>query len=506
VNATSQPDVDADVVVIGGGAAGLATAVRAAELGARVTLIEKNAELGGTTKLSIGSISAAGTKLQRAAGVRDNPDDHFLDMAAFAGDLVPRDNLALRRLYVENAADTVHWIQDKGVALFGPMPEPPHRQPRMHNVLPNSAAYIYWFEREAVRLGVTIVRGTAAQHLEQQGGRVTGVWVQGPSGRHLVRATKGVVLAAGDFSNSVEVKQGHFTESRAVSVPGINPTSTGDGLRLGVEVGGRVLNGDLAVGPEMRFVAPPRKLLLQRLPPWKPLTTSMLLALKWLPDAIQRPFIMSFATSYLAPARSVFQKGAVLVNERGERFTDEQDAPQLDLPTQPNGVGYIVLPRPVADQFTAWPNFISTAPGVAYAYLDDYRRNRKDIFHAADTVQDLAAALGADAGALATSLGTTPSAGGGFVALGPVKSWIVLTEGGLAVDTSLRVLDADDEPVPGLYAVGSNGQGGLLLEGHGNHVGWAFISGRLAARNVLRDAAAVGAADRSVVAASGEVR
>ena len=34
-----------------------------------------------------------------------------------------------------------------------------------------------------------------------------------------------------------------------------------------------------------------------------------------------------------------------------------------------------------------------------------------------------------------------------------------------------------------LYAAGANGQGGMLLEGHGHHLGWAFVSGRLAGRN-----------------------
>ncbi len=37
--------------------------------------------------------------------------------------------------------------------------------------------------------------------------------------------------------------------------------------------------------------------------------------------------------------------------------------------------------------------------------------------------------------------------------------------------------------LPGLYGAGSSGQGGLLLEGHGHHLGWAFTSGRIAGRN-----------------------
>ena len=39
-----------------------------------------------------------------------------------------------------------------------------------------------------------------------------------------------------------------------------------------------------------------------------------------------------------------------------------------------------------ADQVGAWPSFVSTAPGVAYAYLKDYRRNRRDIYHQAATL------------------------------------------------------------------------------------------------------------------------
>lgn len=54
--------MEADVVVIGGGGSGLAAAIGAAESGASVVLLEKNAALGGTTALSIGSISAAGTQ------------------------------------------------------------------------------------------------------------------------------------------------------------------------------------------------------------------------------------------------------------------------------------------------------------------------------------------------------------------------------------------------------------------------------------------------------------
>jgi predicted oxidoreductase len=61
--------------------------------------------------------------------------------------------------------------------------------------------------------------------------------------------------------------------------------------------------------------------------------------------------------------------------------------------------------------------------------------------------------------------------------------FVTFTDGGLAVDESLRVINREGLVIPGLYAAGSTGQGGLVLEGHGHHLGWAFTSGRLAGRN-----------------------
>ena len=155
------------------------------------------------------------------------------------------------------------------------------------------------------------------------------------------------------------------------------------------------------------------------------------------------------------------------------------------MPDQPGKVGYIVIDAGLARQYAAWPHFISTAPGIAYAYIDDYRRNRPDVYTAAPTLAGLAHKLGMDATALARSAlagGVRALTDGPFVALGPVRSVFVHSEGGLVVDSRHRVLGADSQPLPGLYAAGSTGQGGLLLKGHGHHLAWAFVSGRRAGR------------------------
>jgi succinate dehydrogenase/fumarate reductase flavoprotein subunit len=484
-------EIAADVVVVGGGGTGLAAAIAARSHGSSVLLLEKNHELGGSTAWSIGSITATGTPHQRRQGIEDTPDAHCADMPLFAQGLAARDNEPLRRILCEHVPETFAWLLSLGVRFYGPLPEPPHRVPRMHNVLPNSRSYIYHLERHARRIGVEIRCGTAARRLIQDGGRVIGVETAGDGGPILAR--RGVVLAAGDFTSGAALKR-RFISEQAAKIEGVNPTATGDGQAMALELGARVVNGDLALGPEIRFVPPQRDSLVRRLPPWPLLGSFMAWSLDHMPQALLRPFVMSFVTTALAPSPALFEAGAVLINRNGERFCDELDEPALALPDQPEKQAYILLDQVIAQQFSAWPNFISTAPGVAYAYLADYRRNRKDVFHSAPTVPGLAEKIGVPAAALERSVrpdhtpgSNRPRASLGrapFYALGPVRSVFVHNEGGLAVDLEHRVLGPNDEPIPGLYAAGATGQGGLLLKGHGHHLAWAFTSGRRAGRIV----------------------
>lgn len=474
-----------DVVVVGGGGAGLAAAIEARERGARVLLIEKNPQLGGSTAWSIGSVTSSGTPHQRKRGIIDNAADHWADMPGFAGDLDARDNPALRRILCDEIPDTFQWLLDSGVRFMGPMPEPPHRQPRMHNVLPNSRSFIYHLSRRARRAGVDIRTGLRVKALLREDGRVTGVEAEGKDRAVLrARGRGGVILAAGDFTNGPEFKARFMGEQEA-KVEGVNLTATGDGQRLGESLGATILNGDLALGPEIRFIAPAQENWVRRLPPWRWLAVLMQWSLDHLPQAMLRPFMMKFLTTALAPSTTLFEQGAILVNQRGERFGNECDKPAWRLPDQPGKIGYIVMDAALAQRFSAWPDFVSTAPGVAYAYIPDYRRNRPDVYAEAATLPELAARLGMNAEALARSVASAPVrpfGAGPYVALGPVRPVFVHSEGGLKVDAQHRVLGADEQPLRGLYAAGSTGQGGLLLKGHGHHLAWAFVSGRRAGR------------------------
>lgn len=473
-----------DVVVVGAGGAGLAAAIEARDAGATVVLLEKNPRPHGSTAWSVGSVSATQTPHQRAAGIIDNPQDHWADMPGFAGDLAERDNHELRRVLCDGMPDTFQWLLDSGVRFMGPMPEPPHRQPRMHNVLPNSRSFVYHLTRRARRVGVDIRTDTKVEDILQIDGRVTGVRCVVAGRTVEFAARRGVILAAGDFTNSPVLKA-RFMGQQESKVDGVNTTATGDGQRMAEKLGARIVNGDLALGPELRFIAPAKETFVRRLPPWRWLAAFMQWSMAHLPPSILRPFLMKFLTTALAPSPTLFDAGAVLVNQRGERFCDERGKPAFALPDQPGKVGWIVIDAALAERFSAWPDFISTAPGVAYAYVGDYKQNRQDIYAESDSPDGLARMLKMEPALLAESLASLkpkPGAVARYVALGPVRSVFVHNEGGLAVDLQHRVLGKDDRPIAGLFAAGSTGQGGLLLRGHGHHLAWAFVSGRRAGR------------------------
>ena len=482
-----------DVIVVGGDGAGLAAAIASAEAGAKTLLIEKNAELGGTSGWSVGSITASASPHQERAGIADDPDRHFEDMALFHGDrLRGRDNEALRRLLVDNLPATFRWLLDLGLVFHGPMPEPPHTVPRMHNVLPNSRILVHRLSRRARRLGVEIRVACPMEDLIVDNGRVAGVATAG----NRLPARRAVVLAAGDFSANAALKR-RYMSAEAARVAAFNETSTGDWHDPVIALGGKVLNGDVALGPEIRFVPPARETLVRRLPPWLWLARFVRWSIDHAPPRILRPFVMGFLTTALMPSPELYRRGALLVNRNGERFADETAAPWADMPDQPGGEAFLVMDGTLAETFRAWPNFISTAPGIAYAYLDDYRRNRPDIFHRAGTLGELAHKTGMEAGRLEAAVATYNDriAGGErrpmetppFTSLGPVRACIPATDGGLAVNERLQVLGEGDAPIPGLYAAGSTGQGGLLLEGHGHHLGWGLTSGRIAGSNAAKN-------------------
>lgn len=485
-----------DVIVVGAGGSGLAAALSAAEEGLSVLVLEKCAAAGGTTGIAIGSFTANRTTFQQRRRIEDSLDDHSHDAGLFASPEIEACNRDdLRRYFLDEARATLLWLEKLGVRFHGPFPEPPNRVPRMHNVIPNARAYIVTLLSHLQRRGVEIRYNTRVCRLLREETRVVGVSVESGAGECECFARRGVVLAAGDYANSPELIA-RFKGEQFAGIEGINPHATGDGHRLVEQAGGELLNMPITYGPELRFVPPPpdRRSWLARLPAggWFPRVAARLLP--FTPRSLVRAVIKRLLVTWQHPENSLFEDGAILINSEGRRFCDESKSPEreIELSRQPDGHGYLLLDDRLCTLYSAWPRFLSTAPEIAYAYLDDYLRLRPDLCAQAASLDQLKHPAGPALTHLETTVrewnatASQPLTGARWVLLGPVKAWFTTTEGGAAVDSSLRVLDRTGEPIPNLYAVGQNGLGGMILWGHGLHIAWALTSGRLVGKVLAR--------------------
>lgn len=479
-SAGSGETLACDVLVIGGGGAGLAAAITAAERGVQVILVEKQPKLGGSTAMSIGSISAAGTRWQKARGIADNPDDFLEDMGKFPGVDMATDAPDLRAVLAAEAGPALDWLDRLGVAFVGPFPEPPHRVPRMHNVVLDSRMYAVVLEKAARRAGVDIRTGIdVTRLLTDAEGRVAGAQTLAANGPMTILAARGVVLAAGDFSGNAEMRRTYLHAAAADSVPA-NPASTGIGQRLGLELGAALRGMGVSTGPKLRFRARTRRGILALMPLWPWLMKLTAAMVQVLPEGVLRPFVKSLLVVHMQPSPKLFESGAILVNLDGRRVCDEKKS-VLPIAHEREAAGFVVFDQTIAEQYRKAPHYISTAPGIGYAYLGDYERARPELVHRGETVEALAASLGADAEALRRSIAEAGDRlRGPFVALGPAVSTVTVTEGGLSVDRRCAVLREDGTAIDRLYAAGGCAQSGMRLSGHGLHIGWAIVSGRLA--------------------------
>ncbi|HJO05389.1 MAG TPA: FAD-dependent oxidoreductase [Acidobacteriota bacterium] len=477
-------DEEFDVVIAGGGGAGLIAAVEAAEVDAQVLLVEKQADVGaGATGMSIGSISAAGTDLQRAAGIEgDTIDAHYQDLLLFAGGRESDFDLNLSRLMVEHAPGVVARLTELGVEFSGPHPEPPHRVYRMHNAVPSSQAYVDVLRKAAEQRGVTIRTEMVFDELERDGGHGVSRILLRHDRRgetRAVRVRKAVVLAAGDFSANDELARRYGRPPEVSAVQALQPNATGDGITIAMGIGAGTAGLDRGGGPAFRTVLPP----------------------------------------YSAPDRRLFVEGAILVNRLGQRFANELDQPAAAAADQPAQQAFLIFDGRLAERIATsdqdrppsrdgWYRedrpFLSTFPGVAYAYLDDYRN--ADYLFEAESIAGLAKRTGlppaefeaeierfsASATAGRDERWGRQSMGSGivrppFFAIGPLKPIINFSAGGLRVDREMRVLDEEGGVIPRLYSCGANAEARVFLGGHGHHLAWAFGSGRIAGRNAAQE-------------------
>lgn len=494
-----------DFIVVGGGGSGLASAARGVELGLSVLVLEKQPNLGGTTGIAVGSYTASGSDLQRKAGIQDTVDDHAEDAGKFPPvEIEAKNNEKFRRHFLSQSSETLAWLTGMGLVFQGPSPEPPNRVPRMHNVVPGAQAYILALQSKILSGAGEILCGAGVVRLLKEDDRIIGVECDQGGRSRVFHSRLGVVLAAGDYAAAPDLIA-EFKGEAYSEIEGINPNACGDGHRLAREAGSPLVNMEVTYGPELRFVPPEKKDLLDRLAKYGWARRLMGQLTPWVPDRLMRAMIKRKLVTWQHPENRLFDEGAILINQNGERFCDELDTPRREtqVALQPGKVAFILLDERLIEFFGKWPNFVSTAPEIAYAYVEDYLRLRSDVAVEAPTLEKLAGKRGIPIERIANTVeafnrfqsgsetdpfGRTAEGkslrGRRWVLLGPAKAYFTTTEGSPARDRRLRVLDREGKPIPGLYAVGQNGLGGQVLWGHGLHIAWAITSGKLAAEEL----------------------
>jgi len=263
---------EVDVLVIGFGIAGGAAAVGAAERGAKVLVLERAAEAGGTTAMAGGHFYlGGGTAVQKATGHDDSPEEMAEYLMA-----VSRDPDADKiRAYCDGSVAHFDWIESLGLrfersyypekAVIQPGTEGlmytgnekvwPYKDkavpaPRGHKVpqpgdTGGARMAIDVLLRRAEELGVEVRYETGATALITDGGRVAGATWKRFAETGAIKATS-VVIAAGGFVMNTEMVDEHVPQLAKKPYTLGSTYDDGLGIKLGESVGGATEHMDQA--------------------------------------------------------------------------------------------------------------------------------------------------------------------------------------------------------------------------------------------------------------------
>jgi fumarate reductase flavoprotein subunit len=454
--ASAEPDLAVDVLVIGAGGCGLVAALAAHEAGAEVAVVEKLPRLAGNTMLSSGSIPAAGTRFQAAAGIIDDPARFAADLRRTAG---PHEAEALVDRLAEISAPMVEWLADTiglPIELIGAYRHVGHSVNRLHAVPSRRGADLMqglWQAAEA--RGIPLALATPATALHVEDGIVRGARIQTQGSAESLIAAKAVILACNGFGHDQELIARHAPDIAGAEYFGALG-SDGEAVRWGEALGARLAN--MGAYQAHSAIAQPHGELVT-----------------W----------------------TVVEKGGVIVDETGRRFADETlgysafAAPAL---ARGGRLFAIYDSRIRAATAAGQPDFgVLVTHGGAPDFADADALAAAYRLPADALGETLALAAGAAKGDRPDTLGRKAwgmaPLQAPFVAT-RIAPALFHTQGGLLVDEEARVLRAEGGIVPGLYAgggaaAGVSGRSGGSGYASGNGLlaalGLGFIAGRAAA-------------------------
>ena len=456
----TEEELEADVVIVGAGGAGLTAAVRATQEGAKVLVLEKMPMVGGNSLKASGGMNCAGTKFQEAQGITDSGVEEFIEDTMNGGHQLNDPDLV--RTMAENSSDAVDWLESIGAPLPKVAATGGTTHKYLHSPEDGSPVGAYLVEKlnaEAERLGIEIMLNTKATEIIMEDGAAAGVMAEDAEHVYTVKAGA-VILATGGFGANFELMTS-FDPSLENAVTTNHPGATGDGIMMAEAVG--------AATVDMEQI---------QLHPTVYQETSMLVSEKM---------------------RSL---GAILVNQEGKRFCNDlatRDAVSAAELKQTGGLAYIIFDQNLVDNNASAKTYIENGMASEGSTYEELAENiGLDEEACANFVQTMetwnaAVASGVDEefgrdNGMDADLSTAP-----FYAI-KIAPGIHHTMGGIKINTDTEVISTEDEVIPGLYAAGETTggvHGGNRIGG--NAVCDFVVFGRIAGNNAA--AYALGAAE-----------
>src|SRR5215216_5861571 len=434
------------VVIAGGGLAGLTAALRVAQLGARVTLLEKGANLGGSFVYSSGYMWS------------------YADLPTFRRE-APGGDVALQRLILECLGACLMWLEGAGGTLLTRETGNPSTFGARFDPERTIAALV---QRVELSGGEILTNHAFEALLEDDAGRVTGVIAQS-SGVKREYDADAVILTSGGFASDPDLVGRHIIGGAGRILVRAHPRSTGEGFRAALHKGALASAGlDEFYGRNLP--APPAE----------------------------------FPPEQFVEVSQLYGRYAVAINARGERYADEgadwsETALTRATAQQPGLYAWYVL--------DAAGLRVRVRERTVREMVEVARDTGGTVVEAAslEVLADRLGELGLPRDALFRALESYNAAVASGTELSPprtgragplreppfaavkVAPYITHTVGGLVVDARCRVLrKVDAGPIPGLYAAGVE-IGGVSTGGYTSGLASALVFGRTAAESAVAD-------------------